>query len=238
MQEKILHTSDKIKIAINHYDKGNDKVLIIIPGWFMTKDSNAFLKISKAFAQEMDVICLDCRGHGKSSGFYTFTAKETNDIKSVVEFAKSKYKKVYLAGFSLGGALALIHGGISQDVDKIIAISAPSSFIKIENQMWHYNAWFPTIKKFEFARWISIRPSIVPFKKIKPIDIIKNINVPTLFIAGGKDVTVKKWHTEKLFELAVCKKKYVLFENSIHAEDIFLAEEDKFMQTCLAWLRE
>lgn len=238
MREKFLYTNDNIKIAINHYDKGNDNVLIIIPGWFMTKDSKAFLEISKSFAKEMDVICLDCRGHGKSHGFYTFTAKETEDIKAVVEFAKSKYKKVYLAGFSLGGALAVIHGGINQDIDKIIAISVPSSFCKIENQMWHYNAWLPTIKKFEFARWVSVRPSIIPFKKIKPVDVIKNICVPTLFIAGGKDVTVKKWHTEKLFELAVCKKKYVLFEDCIHAEDIFLQEKDKFIQTCLDWLHD
>lgn len=238
MQEKFLYTNDNIKIAINHYDKGNDNVLIIIPGWFMTKDSKAFLDISKSFAKEMDVICLDCRGHGKSRGFYTFTAKETEDIKAVVDFAKSKYKKVYLAGFSLGGALAVIHGGINQNVDKIIAVSVPSSFSKIENQMWHYNAWIPTIKKFEFARWVSVRPSIIPFKKIKPVDVIKNICVPTLFIAGGKDVTVKKWHTEKLFELAVCKKKYVLFEDCIHAEDIFLQEKDKFIQTCLDWLQD
>ncbi len=238
MQEKFLYTNDNIKIAINHYDKGKESVLIIIPGWFMTKDSKAFLKISKAFAQEMDVICMDCRGHGKSSGFYTFTAKETADIKKIVDFAKSKYKKVYLAGFSLGGALAVIHGGINQNVDKIIAVSAPSSFRKIENQMWHYNAWIPTMKKFEFSRWVSVRPLIIPLKKIKPIDVIKKVDVPTLFIAGGKDVTVKKWHTEKLFDLAVCKKKYVLFENCIHAEDIFLQEKDKFIQTCLDWLKE
>ena len=98
--------------------------------------------------------------------------------------------------------------------------------------------WIPTIKKFEFSRWLSIRPSIIPFKKIKPIAVIKQVNAPILFIAGEKDVTVKKWHTEKLFERAVCKKKYVLFENCIHAEDIFLQEKDKFIQTCLDWLKE
>ena len=49
VQEKFLKTADKIKIALNHYDFGRENVLIIAPGWFMTKDSDAFCQISKSF---------------------------------------------------------------------------------------------------------------------------------------------------------------------------------------------
>lgn len=105
MKETFIYTSDGIKLALNHYDTGHKEVLIIVHGWFMTKDSRAFSDMAQNFSKEFDVIAFDCRGHGKSSGFYTFTSKETIDLKTVVDFAKTKYKKVYLAGFSLGGRL-------------------------------------------------------------------------------------------------------------------------------------
>lgn len=236
MKEFFLKTKDGIKLALNHYDTGHKEVLIIVHGWFMTKDSRAFSDMSQNFSKEFDVIAFDCRGHGKSSGFYTFTSKETIDLKTVVDFAKTKYKKVYLAGFSLGGALVLIHSGLYKDIDKIIAVSAPVDFDKIENQMWKKEAFIPTFKKFELKRWLSIRPSLVTGKKIKPVNIIKDIEAPTLFIAGKKDVTVCSWHTEKLYKEAVCYKKFELFD-SIHAEDLYLDEPQRFINICVQFLR-
>ena len=210
MKEFFLKTKDGIKLALNHYDTGHKEVLIIVHGWFMTKDSRAFSDMSQNFSKEFDVIAFDCRGHGKSSGFYTFTSKETIDLKTVVDFAKTKYKKVYLAGFSLGGALVLIHSALYKDIDKIIAVSAPVDFDKIENQMWKKEAFIPTFKK--------------------------DIEAPTLFIAGKKDVTVCSWHTEKLYKEAVCYKKFELFD-SIHAEDLYLDEPQRFINICVQFLR-
>ncbi len=183
------------------------------------------------------MITLDFRGHGKSSGFYTFTSKEVIDLKTVVDYAKEKYSKIYLAGFSLGGALVLIHGAEFNDIDKIIAVSPPSDFDKIENQMWKKEAFIPTFKKFELKRWLSVRPSVIIRDKIKPIDIVDKITVPTLFLAGKKDPTVHFWHTQKLYEKAVCKKQFELFENGIHAEDLYLDEPERFTNLCLNFLK-
>lgn len=236
MKEIFFKTKDDVTIAANHFDNGFEEVVLIIPGWFMTKDSKAFLELSKELTQNYDVITMDCRGHGKSRGFYTFTAKELNDLEPVITFAKKRYKKVYLMGFSLGGALAILGGALKNDVDRIIAVSAPCDFNKIENQMWHPNAWIPTFKKCELKRWFSVRPSLIVHKKVKPVDVIENLRTPVLFMAGGRDVTVKPWHTKLLYEKAVCEKEFRLFKNSIHAEDIFLADKQKFIETCKSWL--
>lgn len=236
MQELFLNTIDNVKIALNLYNYAHDSVVIICPGWFMTKDSKSFSGLASKLATRYDVISMDFRGHGKSGGFYTFTEKEVRDLKSVVDFAKERYAKVYLMGFSLGGALVILHGALVGDVDKIIAVSAPSDFDKIENKMWHPNAWIPTLKKFEPKRWVSVRPSAKIGKKIKPVNVVDMIKVPTLFIAGEKDVTVYPWHTELLYEKAKCEKHYELFNGCIHAEDIFIKEPDKFLNLCFEWL--
>ena len=68
MEELKLKTSDNITIAVNHYSKGFDKVVIIAPGWFMTKDSKFFQQMSEIFSESIDVLALDFRGHGKSGG--------------------------------------------------------------------------------------------------------------------------------------------------------------------------
>ena len=237
-KELFIETSDKIKIAINHFGKGSSSVLVIAPGWFMTKDSNAFNDMAIEFSKYLDVIVMDFRGHGKSNGFYTFTAKEACDIKSVIKYAKTHYEKVFIAGFSLGAALAVIHCAKEQNIDKIIAVSIPHSFDKIENHMWKKEAWGETFKKFEIKRWLSIRPSLLVHDKIKPINIINKIKVPTLFIAGEKDPTVYPWHTKTLYDNATCEKHFELFKDCCHAEDLFLAQKEKFLNVCLDWLNE
>lgn len=134
--------------------------------------------------------------------------------------------------------MAVIYGSKSIFIDKIIAVSAPSDFSKIENKMWKKEAWGETFKKFELDRFASIRLYPVPLEKIKPIDIADRIKVPTLVIAGEKDSTVHPWHTKDLYEKAVCTKKYKEFKNGCHTEDLFLHFEDEFTKLCLEWLTD
>jgi len=238
MKAHNLTTKDKINIAVNHYQNGHEEVVIVAPGWCMTKDSDAFCKISEMFAQHFDVICFDFRGHGKSDGLYTFTAKELMDMDAVVRFArKNDYKKIYLAGFSLGAAIAVIYAAKSRFIDNVIAVSVPADFDKIENQMWRKEAWGETFKKFELTRFASIRPYPLSLEKIKPIDVIEKIKAPVLFVAGEKDPTVHSWHTKALYEKAVCPKEYKEYKNGCHAEDLFLHFEDDFTRLCLEWLK-
>ena len=233
-----LTTQDNTKIAINYYNNKRDGVVIVAPGWCMTKDSDAFCQISEMFEEYYDVISFDFRGHGKSSGFYTFTAKELMDIDAVVKFATEKnYKKIYLAGFSLGAAIALIYASDHASISRVIAVSAPSDFSKIENEMWKKEAWGETFKKFELDRFASIRPYPIPLEKIKPIEIIEKIKVPTLFVAGEKDPTVHPWHTKALYDKATCQKQYKEYTNGCHAEDLFLHFKDDFTKLCIDWLQ-
>ena len=230
-----VKTQDNVQIALNNYCNDKDEVVIIAPGWCMTKDSKAFKQISEMFVPKFDVITFDFRGHGKSGGFYTFSAKENLDLQAVLDFAKN-YKKIYLVGFSLGGAVVLIEAANNKRIHKVIAVSAPCDFDKIENFMWKKEAWGETFKKFELERFLSIRPGLIMHKKIRPIDVVDKIEVPTLFIAGKKDPTVYSWHTKQLCDKAICPKAFKLFENGFHAEDLYLHFKDEFSRICLEWL--
>lgn len=232
-----LTTEDNVKISANYYCNQKDEIVIIAPGWCMTKDSSAFVLISEMFIANYDVICFDFRGHGKSEGWFTFMSKELYDLDAVVKFAKEKgYRKIHLAGFSLGAGVVLIYAAQNQFISSVIAVSAPTDFDKIENEMWRKEAWGETFRKFELGRFLSIRPYPIPLEKIKPIDIIENVKCPTLFISGEKDPTVKAWHTETLYKKAQCEKYYKCFANGYHAEDLYLHFKDKFKELTTNWL--
>lgn len=232
----ILITSDDVKIAYNHIKTGHKEVVIIAHGWFMSKDSKAFLKMCEDFSEKYDVICFDFRGHCKSSGFYTFGAKETSDLSAVVKYAKEQYEKIYLIGFSLGSLISINYCAKNKDIDKLIVVSSPVLFEKIENNVFSPNAFVPTLKKFEFKRWFSIRFKSPFLKKPKPIKLVRKISIPIFFIAGENDPIIKSWHNKKLFSVAKSPKKEMVIKNGKHAEDLYLECKDIFMSACLNWL--
>ena len=237
-KEIFLKTSDGVKIAINLYSKARDSVVIICPGWFMTKDAAIFKQISYDLFVSFDIIAMDFRGSGRSGGFYTFSTKEPIDLYRVISYAKEvlEYKNVYLLGFSLGAAVSIICSAQNSDVDKLIVVSAPADFDKIENKMYSPDAWIPTLfQKFEPLRWMTIRAGNPFLSKIKPIDVAADIAVPTLFIAGEKDPTVLPWHTKALYDKAHCKKDYKLFTKTRHAEDIYHDYPTEFIEMCRNW---
>lgn len=230
-------SSDGIEIAFNQYQTNHDTVLIIAPGWFMTKDANAFQQLSEDFAKYYDVITFDFRGHSKSKGKYTFGCEETKDLAAVVDYAKENYKTVYLMGFSLGSLISIDYCSQNKDIDKLIVVSTPVNFKSIENNVLSPNAFIPTLKKFEFKRWTSIRFEFLKKEKPEPIKIIDKVSpIPIFLIAGEKDPIIKVWHNEALFKKAKNDKQEYIFKNGKHAEDIYLENKEEFIKRCMNWL--
>lgn len=234
-QEIFLTTSDKIKIAINHYVAKTDKVIIIAPGWTMSKDSKFIRKIANKFAQFFDVISIDFRGHGKSSGLYTFSSDEIHDLNAVINYAKNIYKKIYLIGFSMGGAISIISSAMHKNVDKLIAVSAPHSFGKIKHFMWLKDFLKNEFNKYESRILLTLRPHPFLKQKVRPIDVVGMLEIPTLFIAGDSDSIIHLTDTKSLYDNAKCPKQFEMFKNCKHAEDLIYQEKDKFLNVCLKW---
>lgn len=236
MEKLFLTSKDNVKVSINRHKSGFNSVLIIAPGWFMGKDTKPFSSMAKQFAKHFDVISMDFRGHGKSGGVFTFSAFEYRDLEAVIEFSKSEYETVYLIGFSLGAATSVICAAKDNSVKKLILVSPPSEFLKIENHFFKPEAFVQTIKKFDLKNSFSVRAGNLFLPKTKPLEVIEKVQAPKLFIYGELDPTVYPWHTKKLFEKAIEPKSIIGFEQGIHAEDIYLQNPKKFLKTCTSWL--
>lgn len=234
-QEVFLTTTDKVRIAISHYKSNKEPVLIIAPGWTMSKDSKFIKKIADNFSNFFDVISIDFRGHGKSSGLYTFSSDEPQDLNTVINYAKNIYQKIFLIGFSMGGAVSIINCAINKNVDSLIVVSAPYSFTRIKHFGWVMDFLKNEFNKYELKILSTLRPHPFLKKKIRPIDVAGMLDIPTLFIAGEADSIIHLTDTKALFDRVKCQKRFEMFKKCNHAEDLIHQDEDKFVKICLEW---
>src|SRR3990167_4812350 len=98
-------TADGIRISLELYrGPGRAAALIVCPGFFQSKDTPTFRRLADILAVECDILCMDFRGHGQSSGLFTFSAREPEDLDAVVAWAQTRYERIGVLGFSLRAA--------------------------------------------------------------------------------------------------------------------------------------
>lgn len=238
IQEKKIITMDKQVIALSHYRNDKPKVIVLAHGFYNNKDAYLFKKIAQEIAVEYDVVSFDFRGHGKSGGLFTWTAREINDLTVVLEYVKQeKYSRTGLMGFSLGAAISIVAAAKDRAINSLIVVSAPYDFWQINMHFWEpemlndlkLNLGMKGKGKF-------IRPGNVFLKKPKPINFVADIApTPVLFIHGANDWIVKPLHSQKLYEAAQEPKKIKMINGVGHAEKIFDDKHDEFMAECLGW---
>jgi pimeloyl-ACP methyl ester carboxylesterase len=236
-----LQTKDHNRIDVVHYQEGFKKAVILAHGFFNAKDAYLFRKIAETLAVHYDVVAFDFRGHGKSSGFFTWTSRECADLKAVITYVKAcHYESIGLIGFSLGAAISLIETAQNPDIKTLIAVSAPYDFWKIDYNFWKRGMLDDLKLNMGYkAKGKGVRPSHPWGAKIAPIDIVDRISPrPVLFLHGSEDWLINPTHSRKLYNKAKEPKKIVILEKLGHAETMFDQQQEQFMAPCLAWFKE
>ena len=241
MRSVILNTLDHHRIACDHYQHGHKKVIVLAHGFFNNKDVYLFGAIANGLAQYYDVFAFDFRGHGKSSGLFSWTSRESVDFQAVLAHVKGLgYASIGLMGFSLGAALSLIQASEDRDITTVIAVSAPTDFWKIDYRFWEPGMWEDLKLNLGYkGKGKGVWPGN-PFEaKIAPIHIVDQIApCSVLFIHGSDDWLIKPWHSQDLFNKARDPKKIEIIPHAGHAEKIFDDYPDLFMRICRDWLGE
>lgn len=137
-----------------------------------------------------DAVLIDHRCHGESEGNYiTYGYKEKEDLNLWIEYVRNELIEkgfVGVMGESMGAAIALETTAINNRIDFIISECAFSDFkdvlkISFEKRKVPYNIFG------NIASWLSYLKLGFTFDGIKPIEAVKNTNIPILFIHGDMD---------------------------------------------------
>jgi len=237
-----LQTKDNQKIAFTHYKKGNDKVVIIVHGFYNSKDSVLLQNLRRELLKRYDIFMFDLRGHGQSSGQFTWTSTERSDLEAVLDCLREKYSKTAIIAFSIGGSIAINTLAASESlIDSFICISAPSDCSRIDYIWWQLdfeNDVYYTLLTKEGRKGKGARMGPFWLPKEKPINNIGKIKTPILFLHGDRDWIVGKWHSEALYNKAVCEKKLAIIENGPHAEYLLRKYPDKIYNEIASWFEK
>jgi len=215
---KIIKSPDELGLDYENVEiKSFDGV--ILKGWIIkatgkpignviyihgTYTNKAFgLKRAKFLSEAgYNVLLVDLRFHGESGGRYcTYGYLEKFDISEWISFMIKKFPDlpVSLFGISLGGAIAIQTAGIDNRVCSVIAEGSFSNFYNLiydyQKMKWKFASDFLTKKVIESVE------KMAGFKvdEISPIEYVKKISCPVLYIHGKNDETVKPWHSEVLY---------------------------------------
>ncbi|MBN3039896.1 MAG: alpha/beta fold hydrolase [Candidatus Omnitrophica bacterium] len=238
----VLQTKDKAKIAYYHYKGDNDKLVVIAHGFYNSKDAVVLQELAKILCADYDVIMFDFRGHGKSTGLFSWMSKENNDLETVIDYARKKnYKKTGLISFSIGASISINTLSKSNDLDALICVSPVSEFSQIDYNFWALN-WQEdlvyTLFNSEGRTGKGVRPGAFWLKKEKPIDNVSKLKIPTLFIHGLKDWVIAPRHSKELYEKTTAVKKLLMIENGPHAEYMMKDFKDIFIKEVKDWFKE
>jgi len=239
--EGTLYTSDNVAIAYEHFKKGFDTVVIICPGFYNSKENRWMQKTVDLVASHHDVIIFDFRGHGKSKGKYTWSAKEHLDVNAVIDYAKTKgYRRIGILAFSLGAASAVNAVSERNDIDSMILISCPTSFKMVDYHFWEPGMWDDLFDNIACG-WEGkgAETDNIFIHKTKPIDTIDDIKeTPILFIHGTNDWVIDEKHSKKLFNAAVGPKKLEIIKGGLHAERMVQKSPESMNKLIDDWFNE
>lgn len=239
MQNLILNTRDKQKISAVHYSRGFPKAVVLCHGFFNNKDVHLFKAMSLCLSEHYDVFAFDFRGHGKSSGLFSWTARESADLDAVLGQVRTfHYDSIGLIGFSLGAALSLSQAARDPDISTVIAVSAPFEFWEIDFHFWKPGMWDDLKLNLGYkGRGKGVRPGNLFENKVAAISIVDRISPrPVLFIHGEKDWLIKARHSQRLYDQARDPKRLLVIPGGGHAEMLYDEFPDLFMGECLSWL--
>ncbi|MCA9393420.1 MAG: alpha/beta fold hydrolase [Candidatus Omnitrophica bacterium] len=241
MTEKVVvTTSDNKKIALDHYRLGHHQVVVLAHGFYNSKQAVLFREMAKGLLEEYDVIVFDFRGHGKSSGLFSWTVNEHRDLQAVLDYAEREYDQIGVIGFSLGAAIAINTAARDSRIDSLIVVSSPYDFNRINYRIWRMgvmeNVVYNVFQEGRIGK--GIRPGWMFRKKPKPIDAVGRISAPTLFVHGQKDWLIAPEHSRKLYGKANCRKDLLILKDGTHAEYIFRADKDGTLAVFLEWFHK
>ncbi len=241
VKSSYLITKDNEKIAYTLYSKGAKKLIVVAHGFFNSKECVLLKKLKDLLISEYDILMFDFRGHGKSTGLFSWTSFESNDLEAVLNFAKTKYAKIGLVGFSYGAAISINVLSEKKLVDSLVCVSAPIDALKVDIKFWELD-WENDIEYNLFTKdgviGKGIRPGPFWLSKKNPIDVVSKVKTPILYIHGDKDWVTKYQHSVKLYRKTKSKKKIVIIKGGTHAEFLMRKDSKVLVDAIKKWFKE
>ena len=161
------------------------------------------------------VLLFDFPGHGESDGRVQWAAGDVEALKGALDFVVARPdgsgEKIGIAGFSMGGLIAVRTAVADQRVAALALVGTPSDISELIRR--------------EFRRWgvLSQAPALLALERHgtpidqQPIALVSRLAPrPLLVMSGANDPLVPQQASEALFAQAKESKQFYLIPNAAH----------------------
>ena len=175
-------------------------------------------------------VIYDNRGHGVNEpATITFGIRESRDLMTVIEDTYERYGRdirIGLHGESMGAGLQVMALEHKPQVDFIVNDCGYSEILPVLR--------FKVNEGFGLPGWLADAAS--PFcnlffgyryEEVRPIDRLRENEIPICFVHGTKDGFTAHWHSKRMYDVNKGYKELHLFEGVDHA-DCIIADTDRY----------
>lgn len=229
-QDYVLH------VELIRNDTPTDKYVIISHGY--TDNHIGSLKYAGFYLKlGFNVIVYDLRGHGSNEkDFCSYSVREAKDLIALIEDSQQRYPdaRVWgLHGESLGAATSVMCLKYKPKVDFVVAdcpFSDISDVLKVGLRGMH----LPESTVYVASLYAKIIYGI-SYGEMRPIDSLKDNEIPILFIHGAEDKFIKPYHSERMREATKGYSEVFLMPKADHAVSVF-ADPGKYGEVLAEFL--
>lgn len=215
-----ITSKDGLKLKGEYFNFGYDRAALILAG---RAETVLYCYYFAELFQKAgcNVIVVDPRACGLSEGKYTTAGmKEGEDAGLWIDYIHERYgiEKFFIHGICVGSAQAIYVAAAHQTYLKGIILEGPySAFYKVllMRTKNHGKPTFPVC--LQMAMLYKKLAGVNVFKN-KPIEEIKKVEVPALFLCGREDKSNSPDDFELIYNACgSAKKKFVWFDHGAHS---------------------
>ena len=185
-------------------------------------------------------VIYDNRGHGANQpATISFGIHESKDLMVVIEDTYQRYGsdiRIGLHGESMGAGLQVMALEHKPKVDFIVNDCGYSEILPVlrwkVSHKFHLPGWLADLASPYCKLLFGYR-----FEEVRPIDRLKENEIPICFVHGTGDTFTAHWHSEKMYEANKGYAELHLFEGAEHAE-CMLNDSDRYLTMMKAFVEK
>ncbi|HCL4438978.1 hydrolase [Clostridium botulinum] len=184
----------------------------------------ADLYLDKGF----NILIYDSRYHGLSGGSdVTYGYYEKYDLDQCIDWLERKNPGGIIGahGESLGASTILLHSKMNLSKNRVKFYVADCPYSNLEellknklNEELHINNKIITDLLLFYSGACALLKSKFLYSSVSPIDSIKTVQTPIMFIHGDKDIYIPKKMSEEMYNIKPGIKEIYIAPNAGHAQ--------------------
>ena len=235
-------TSDGVAIAYTLWRRPSRELVILAPGFWRRRLARENLYLATHFSRRgYDVAALDFRGHGGSSGSYSFGALEALDLAAVAEELvgeKDPYSRFAVIGLSMGGSIAAEMLAQRPDLPcrALVMVSSPADFTALKPRPLSRDA-VRQVRLRHALRMPRIALAHLRGPKPRAAEAVAKLMMPKLIVTSERDWLVDPSHGRLLADAAAPPVEYVHLDlpGSLHADSLVRQVPLTFLRVLDRW---